>query len=131
MSDSAVVEGARVPARTGRGWLIAAAVGCALVVIPMAVVALVIADKPHFGGLVGTWFVQVISSGVIAGALLVLVGAWNLPQRRSWRGIVLLAWGLVALTSPLFGFLFLLPWGIMVLTLPLVVAIFIALFRGN
>lgn len=115
--------------RPPRRWLVVATAGCAAVVLAMVVVALVIADKPHFGWLVGTMFLEIIASGVIAGSIVLLIGAWNLPQRNSWRGRVLLAWGLVALISPAFGLLFLLPWGLLVLSLPLLVAIFITLFR--
>jgi hypothetical protein len=116
-----------VPKR--RTWLFVALTGCAMIVVAMVVVALVLIDKPHFGGLVGTWFLEVITSGVMVGAVVLLVGAWMLPIRKTWRGYVLLAWGLVALTSPVFGFLFLAPWGLLVLTLPVVIAIFIHLFR--
>ena len=112
-----------------RTWLFVAITGCAMVVLALVVVALVVADKPHFGWLVGTWFLQVITSGVMVGALVLLIAAWMLPIRKTWRGYVLMAWALVALTSPAFGLLFLLPWGVLVLMLPLVIAIFIHLFR--
>ena len=110
-------------------WLIVATIGCSLIVLAMAVVALVLFDKPHFGWLVGTWFLEIISSGVIVGSIVLLLGAWNLPERKSWRGVLLLVWGLVALTSPAFGIMFLLPWGLLALSLPFVVAILITLFR--
>lgn len=116
---------------TPRKWLYVAMAGCALVVLTLIVVALVIVDKPRFGGLVGHSFLQVITSGIFAGAGLLLVGTWNLPRRRSWRSLVLFAWAIVALTSPLFGLLFLLPWGVLALTLPLVIFIFVTLFRGG
>src|SRR5688572_1064947 len=99
-----------------RRWLMIAAIGAALVVIAMVVVALVIADKEHFGWLVGSAFLPIITSGVLVGAAVLLIGAWNLPQRKTWRGYTLLAWGLIALTSPVFGIMFLLPWGLLVLT---------------
>ncbi len=112
-----------------RRWLLVAAIGAALIVIAMIVVALVIADKEHFGRLVGPSFLPILTSGVIIGSIVLLIGAWNLPQRKTWRGYVLFVWALIALTSPLFGIMFLLPWAVLVLALPLIVTIFVALFR--
>lgn len=118
---------ARPPRRL---WLLLTAIGCALIVVAMCVVALVLFDKPHLGWLVGTWFLEVITSGVLVGAVLFTLGACNLPERGTWRGITLIVWGLVALTSPAFGLMFLLPWGLLVVSLPLVVAILVTRFRG-
>ena len=108
-----------VPRR--RVWLNLATTGVVLVVIAMAVSALVIVDKPRFGWLVGSAFLPVITSGVIIGGLTVFVSAWMLTQRKTWLGIALILWGLIALTSPAFGFLFLLPWGVLALTLPVII----------
>jgi hypothetical protein len=119
-----------IPRPPRRMWLLLTAIGCTLIVVAMLVVALVIVDKPDFGWLVGTWFLEVITSGVMVGAILFTVGAWNLPERRSWRGVTLIVWGLVALTSPAFGFLFLLPWSVLVVSLPLIVAILVTRFRA-
>jgi hypothetical protein len=105
-------------------------VGCGLVVFAMAITALVVVDKPRFGWLVGTMFLPWITSGVMVGAVLLLVGAWNLPERKRWQGVTLLIWGLIALTSPAFGIMFLLPWGFLVLMLPFVIAAFVSLVRG-
>ena len=118
------------PRARRRGWLILAACGVGFMTLAMIVVALVIADKPHFGWLVGSMFVQVITSGVILGGLMVLVAAIMLPERKTWRGIVLILWALIAVTSPLFGFLFLLPWSVLAVMLPLVIVILVRLFRG-
>ena len=96
--------------------------GVVLVVVAMIVVALVLVDKEHFGWMVGSTFLMVISSGVIAGGIVLLVAALKLPQRWRWQGITLIVWALIALTSPVFGFMFLLPWSVLVLTLPAVVA---------
>ena len=112
-----------------RGWLVLAIVGCLLAALAMIVVALVIIDKPHFGSLVGPAFLPVITSGLFVGAIMLAIATWNLPVRRNWRGIVLFAWALVALTSPLFGLMFLLPWGALALTLPVVVGILFNLYR--
>lgn len=112
-----------------RRWLIVTTIGVALVVIAMIVVALVMIDKDTFGDLVGPSFLPIIGSGILAGAVILLIGTWMLPHRKTWRGYVLFAWGLIALTSPLFGIMFLLPWGVLVLMLPLVVAILVTLFR--
>jgi hypothetical protein len=118
-------------ARPRRGGLILAAVGLALVAIAMIFVALVLIDKEHFGELVGTMFLQVITSGVIVGSLMMLVGALMLPQRWTWRGIVLIVWSLIALTSPLFGFLFLAPWAVMLVTLPVAIVALVGLYKGT
>jgi hypothetical protein len=104
-----------------RLWLVLATLGCVFVVLAMIASALVLLDKPHFGWMVGSAFLAIISSGVIAGGLLVLIASAG--QWRTWRGIVLIVWGLIAVTSPLFGFLFLLPWSILVLMLPLVIVV--------
>ena len=129
MSDHAAEAQPAVAIRPKRVWLMLTAVGCALVAVALIVVALVLVDKTHFGWLVGSLFLEVVSSGVIVGSVVLLVGAWKLPERKSWRGITLLLWGLVALTSPAFGLLFLFPWGLLALTLPLVIAILIGMFR--
>ncbi|HYH08905.1 MAG TPA: hypothetical protein VEK11_17765 [Thermoanaerobaculia bacterium] len=118
-----------MPVSSRRRWLYAATVGCALVVLVLLVVALVIVDKEHFGWLVGSSFLQIITSGVWAGSLVLLVAAFNLPERRTWRGIALIVWALIALTSPAFGFMFLLPWGVLVLSLPLIATILVTAFR--
>jgi MFS family permease len=131
MSEWAMSGDPSAPARSRRKWLIVSAVGFAMIIIAMIVVALVLVDKPHFGWLVGSMFAQIISSGVIAGSIVLLAGAWNLPERKSWRGWVLIVWALIGLTSPAFGFLFLAPWGVMVLALPVIVWIFITLFRDQ
>lgn len=114
----------------GRVWLRIAVVGCVVVVLGMLAAALVILDKQRFGWMVGSTFLGVLSSGVIVGGLAVLVGAAMLPERKSWRGLTLIVWGLIALTSPLFGFMFLLPWGLLALSLPVVIAALRGLSRA-
>ncbi|HJQ36909.1 MAG TPA: hypothetical protein VKB93_07210 [Thermoanaerobaculia bacterium] len=114
-----------------RGWLVLAAIGVALVAIALITVVLVLADKTHFGNLVGPRFLPVLTSGVVLGAILVVLGTWMLPVRRTWKGAVLFAWAIVALISPWFGYLFLIPWCVLALTLPLIVGIVIGLFRGR
>jgi hypothetical protein len=103
--------------------------GLVMVLLALATVGLVIADKRHFGTLVGWAFLPVITSGVIVGGVVMLIGTLALPARATWRGIVLIIWSLIAATSPLFGFLFLLPWGILAVTLPLVVWIIAGMLR--
>jgi len=109
--------------RPRRGWLITAWIGLVMVLIAMLVVAAVIINKPLFGWLVKSLFLEFITAGVMIGGLLVLLAGFFLPERKTWRGITLMLWGLVALTSPGFGLLFLLPWGIVAAALPLVIAI--------
>ncbi|HEV7768833.1 MAG TPA: hypothetical protein VGQ76_27820 [Thermoanaerobaculia bacterium] len=111
-----------------RPWLILASIGCGLVLLALVAVALAILDKPHFKGMVGTWFLPIITCGVMVGALMVLIAAWKLPV--GWRRRVLLLWSLIALTSPAFGIMFLFPWGLLVLSLPLVISILIGFSRA-
>jgi uncharacterized integral membrane protein len=125
MTESILHESSVV--RPRRGWLIAATVGVIMVTIGLIVSALITFDRAQFGFMVGTWFLPIITSGVMAGALLLLVAGFALPERKSWRGIVLIFWALIALTSPLFGLLFLLPWALLAITLPIVIAILVAL----
>src|SRR5690242_7125380 len=107
MSQSITETGSPALGVSKRRWLLLAKIGVALVVLAMIAVALVLIDKPHFGWMVGTLFLQIITSGVMLGALLVLIGALKLPERWTWRGVFLMVWALIALTSPAFGFLFL------------------------
>jgi hypothetical protein len=109
--------------RPRRAWLITAWIGVVMVLIAMLVVAAVIIDKPHFGWMVKSLFLEFISAGVMVGGLLVLLAGFFLPERKTWRGITLMLWGLIALTSPGFGLMFLLPWGLVAAALPLVIAI--------
>jgi len=100
--------------------------GFALVVCAFVAVLLVIADKPHFGWLVGSGFLPAITIGVILGGLLMLIGALRLPRWKTWRGLTLIVWSIIAMTSPLFGIMFLLPWGILAITAPLVIWILLS-----
>jgi hypothetical protein len=127
MTDAAT---AAVLPKPNRAWLFTLAAGLLLVLIALVVVALVIADKPHFGWLVGSAFLPAITSGVMVGALMMFVAALRLPERKTWRRIILIAWSVIAVTSPAFGIMFLLPWGVMVVTLPLVIWILAAMFRA-
>jgi hypothetical protein len=102
-------------------WLTVVTIGFALVVVAMLFVALVLIDKKHFGGLVGSAFLATITSGVIVGGLAMLIGALAMPARKTPRGIILILWALIAVTSPLFGFLFLGPWAVLVLASPAVI----------
>jgi hypothetical protein len=117
MSEAAVVD---VPPH--RRWLLLATIGCTLVVLGLITTALVAFDKPHFGSMVGTWFLPIITGGVFVGAILVLLAAWNLPD-RTWRRWFLMIWALVAITSPALGYLFLFPWALLAITLPVVIVI--------
>ena len=108
-----------------RAWVNAAIAGVVLVVVPMILAALVVWDKPHFGWMVTWMFLPATSIGVILGGLLLIVAGFMLPIRKTWRGIALIVWGLIAVTSPGFGIMILLPWGVLVVTLPLVIAILV------
>jgi hypothetical protein len=119
MSDSVMPS---VAVRPRRGWLQVATIGVALSTLAMLTIALTMLDKPH-EWLVGTWFLPIISSGMMVGGLVLIVAALMLPERKTWRGIALILWGLIALTSPWFGWVFLFPWALLALTLPLVIVI--------
>lgn len=116
---------------TKRGWLIVVTIGFALVLCAMIVVGLVIADKRHFGGLVGSAFLPVITSGVLVGGIIMLIGSLLIPERKTWRGMVLILWALIAVTSPLFGLMFLLPWGLLAVSVPLVIWVLTAVRRSQ
>lgn len=128
MSES-TMPSATIPAR--RSWLIAGTIGVAMAVLTLLVLALTMLDKSHFGFLVGTWFLEIISAGMLVGGFILFLSACLLPERNSWRGITLILWGLVAFTSPAFGILFLFPWAVLTLTLPLVVWILRTFFRAR
>ena len=115
--------------RPQRGMLIVTTIGVALAFLAMLTITLVMVDKSHFGWMVGTWFLEILSAGMLVGGFLTLIGAAFLPERKTWRGIVLLLWGLIAVTSPAFGLMFLLPWGVLALTSPLIIAILMRFFR--
>ena len=119
------------PARpaTRRRWLLLASAGVAFVILAMIAVALLLYDKPHFGWMMGPAFLGIIASGVIVGGAMVLVAALMLPERWTWRGIVLIAWGLIAAASPIFGYLFLAPWALLAVLLPVVIVILNRLYR--
>lgn len=133
MSASITEPGSPATAAMGsrRRWLMTVKIGVGLMVLAMIIVALVMVDKKHFGWMVGTWFLPIITSGILIGSIILLVGAWKLPERSTWRGRFLLLWALVALTSPAFGYLFLFPWGILAVTLPVVIWILITLSRTS
>jgi hypothetical protein len=116
-------------ARPRRTWLTVTTIGVVMVLFALIVAALVVLDKPHFGFLVGSMFLPVMTSGVLAGSIVVLAGAWNLPRSRSWRRIVLLLWGLIALTSPAFGLLFLAPWAVLAVMSPAVIAALASFYK--
>jgi len=127
MSESITVPSTAI--RPRRGWLIATTIGVFLSALAMLTIALVMLDKPHFGWLVGTYFLEIISAGMMVGGFILFLSVWFLPERTSWRGITLMLWGLVALTSPAFGILFLFPWGVLAVSLPLVIVILKRLYR--
>ena len=114
---------------SNNSWVRVAAFGVALVVLPLLVSVLVMVDKDHFGSLVGRYFLPAIALGVIIGSIITLVAALRLPQRKTWRCIILIVWALIALTSPLFGWLFLVPWGVLAVMLPVVIVALVGLWK--
>jgi hypothetical protein len=114
-----------------RLWLRTIIAGFALVSLAFVAVLLVM-DKAHFGWLMGWAFLPVITGAVIVGGVMMLIGTLCLPQRKSWRGAVLIAWAVIAVTSPLFGlFLFLLPWTLLAVTAPLVIWVLAGMRRES
>jgi len=114
-----------------RRWLNLAKAGVALVVLTLVAVAWVIFAREQSKDLVGSMFLQTVMAGVFLGAIMVIAAALALPERKTWRGIFLVVWGLIALTSPAFGWLFLFPWGLLALLLPVVIWILITLSRTS
>lgn len=95
-----------------------ASIGVALILFAFLIVFLVVYAKKQFYWLVGSGFLGSVVGLVVAGAILFLVAVWLLPYRRTPLGWVLLAWGVVALISPLFGMMFLGPWVVLLVTAP-------------
>jgi hypothetical protein len=112
-----------------RGWLFVLAFGCVLITLTLIIAALGVSRWSNPGWPSFALFVLVLISGVRAGSIAVLVGAGMLPERKSWRGVVLLAWGLVALAAPPFGIALLLQLSVLGLMLPLVIGIVLSLLR--
>ena len=108
-----------------RIWLRILATGVVLATLGFVAVAL-----QTFLPRTGWAFYPIVTSGVLVGGLLVLVSTLFLAERATWRGIVLIVWALIAVTSPWFGWLFLFPWAVLALTLPLIVVIVRAMFRA-
>ena len=114
-----------------RRWLIVALIGFIAVLLALAVVALVLFDKKHFGWMVGSAFLEIITSGVIVGALVMLAGAIGVMRARGRQGLPLLIWATIAATSPLFGLMFLLPFGLLAIAAPYVIFVFRGLRRAT
>ena len=87
-----------------------------------------ITDRTHFGWLTGWAFLPAVTGGVLVGGAIMLIGSLVSPARKSWRGITLIVWALIAVASPWAGFLFLIPWMLLGITSPLVIWIFRSLF---
>jgi hypothetical protein len=104
--------------QVSRRWLVWALVGAVMVLAALATLALVYFDKPHFGFLVGRYFLEVVSAVIVAGSLMMLVGTWKAAPRRDWAKTVLLLWAVIALVSPATGLFFLFPAFVLVLSLP-------------
>ena len=103
-----------------RRWLVFATIGVSFIAMALLAIPLVLFDKDTFGGLVGRTFLATLTSGILGGAILLLIGARKLAVAQKWR-VVLLVWGLIALTSPLWGIMFLLPFTALALSMPLIV----------
>lgn len=114
-----------------RRWLLTALAGFIAVLVALIVVALVLFDKPHFGSLVGPWFLEVITSGVLIGAFVMLIGAIGVMRRVGRLGLPLLLWAAIAATSPLFGIMFMLPFGLLAISAPYLGYVFRTLWRAS
>lgn len=118
---------AAAPAQTKRIWLKVALAGFAIAFYGLIVTAVII-TKTNLGWL--AWaFLPGAATGVLAGGVIMLVGSIGAPERKSWRGMALIAWSLIAVASPLAAFMVLVPWAVLAITSPLIIWIFVALFR--
>lgn len=115
---------------TQRRWMILVATGFAMVMVAIIVVCLVIIAKAQFQWLVGSAFLGSIVGLVLLGGLLMLVATFMLPDRWSWRSILVIVWSLIAVTSPLFGIMFLMPWAVLLFASPFVVMVLWQWFRA-
>ena len=106
-----------------RRWLVVAWIGFALVLLGILIVCAAMLLKEQFKGIVGTAFLGTVLFLVLGGGLALLVTALMLPHRKSWRALVIIAWSLIAISSPLMGWLFLMPWGLLLVTAPVVIVI--------
>jgi|SRR6185436_7828026 len=116
-----------MPAKA-RKWLILAWAGFAMILLAIAIVCLVIFTKEQFSWLVGSAFLGSVVGMVLAGSIALLIAAAMLPG-KTWRTIVVIAWSLLAVTSPLFGMLFLFPWGVLLVTAPFIFTILLGWSR--
>lgn len=82
--------------------------------------AIVATLKPGFARVFDQYFLPSIAGLVFVGAFVLLVAVLLQPYRKTPRAIGVILWTLIALTSPLFGWLFLVPWALLLLTAPLV-----------
>ena len=89
----------------------------------MAIVCLVIFAKEQFSWLVGSAFLGSVVAMVLAGGIALIVSALLLPIAKTWRTWVVILWSIIAVTSPLFGIMFLLPWGLLLVTAPVIFVI--------
>ena len=112
-----------------RLWLRVASIGVAFSIVTMIACALIVADKARFGFLVNEWFLPIIWSGVTVGGILVFIAGLMLPRKMNWRVMILIIWGLIAITAPLFGIMFLGPWCVLAAMLPFVIAALVKLSR--
>lgn len=112
-----------------RRWVLAASAGFLGITCILMVVMLVVMDKPRFGGLAGSRFLQTIVIGMLLGAIVMLVSAFNCVRGHGWRKLTLIAWALVGLASPAFGWMIILPWAAMAAFLPVVLVAFYGLWH--
>lgn len=116
------------PAQAKRVWLKVALTGFVFAAIGL-IATLLITDRTHFGWLAGWAFLPAVTGGVLVGGAIMLIASLLMPARKTWRGMTLIAWSLIAVASPWAGFLFLIPWALLGITSPLVIWIFRSLFR--
>lgn len=95
----------------------------------LVIVTLVIVDKPRFGALVGSRFLQTVVGGLLLAAVVMLFGAFTCARGYGWRKTILITWALTGLCSPAFGWIIMLPWAAMIATLPVVIAAFYGLWQ--
>lgn len=117
--------------RVSRSWLLLAGGGLLIITGILIIVALVTVEKTRFADLTGGEFLLTIVGGLFVGALAMLVGTLKCVTGRGWRRITLIAWALLAIGSPAFGWMIILPWLAMAISLPLVIAAYYGLWQQS
>ncbi len=116
-----------MPYSTTRKWLVVASTGYALILLALLLVGVALLAKKQFG----PPFLGSVGVLVLAGSVALESAMAALPFPRTWRTWAVILWGFIAMTSPLFGVMFLLPWGFLLLTAPIICSVLLTWFRAR